>query len=243
MAGVGSRAMKRIRNRGNRMLVNSPMISLPPELVTEVLARVASSSATDLFTAKLSCKVFSQIAEESYVYKRVSLDKFPVVAWHHRRQIAAFFNKCKCSKNPEALYRQGVVDFFGGEELNSAIECLKEAMESGHEGASYAMAIILIFFGGDMKQKGITYLKGMKKSRNLEGRIGYCRESLRRIIRRIWVKNPLVLNERPKCCTMQHEKHKGWTRYQFDRDDNTCEACKCDEEIAYICDALPQIII
>ena len=53
MAGVGSRAMKRIRNRGNRMLVNSPMISLPPELVTEVLARVASSSATDLFTAKL----------------------------------------------------------------------------------------------------------------------------------------------------------------------------------------------
>lgn len=142
MAGVGSKAMKRIRNRGNRMLVNSPMISLPPELVTEVLARVASSSATDLFTAKLrhvqienfqfknlaifflsfffvmlniyifivfSCKVFSQIAEESYVYKRVSLDKFPVVAWHHRRQIAAFFNKCKCSKNPEALYRQGVV--------------------------------------------------------------------------------------------------------------------------------------
>lgn len=116
-------------------------------------------------------------------------------------------------------------------------------MESGHEAASYAMAIILIFFGGDMKQKGITYLKGMKKSRNLEGRIGYCRESLRRIIRRIWVKNPLVLNERPKCCTMQHKKAKGWTRYQFDRDDNTCEACKCDEEIAYICDALPQINI
>ena len=118
------------------------ILSLPTEVLSEVLARVASSSSTDLFRAKLwfvlllmiqigrgvflfdmcfsfefngsfllfcSCKLFYEVSDADNIYHRVSLDKFEIVPWSKNDQVSRFLKKCRESKNPEALYRKGVV--------------------------------------------------------------------------------------------------------------------------------------
>nr|XP_027060848.1 putative F-box protein At1g67623 [Coffea arabica] len=125
------------------------ILSLPTEVLSEVLARVASSSSADLFRAKLCCKLFNEVSEAKNIYQRVSLDRFEIVPWPKNHKVSRFLKKCRQSKNPEALYRKGVVDFFSDKHEDSALENLEEAANSGHADAAYALGIIYIFVGGD----------------------------------------------------------------------------------------------
>ncbi|XP_027164823.1 putative F-box protein At1g67623 [Coffea eugenioides] len=218
------------------------ILSLPTEVLSEVLARVASCSSTDLFRAKLCCKLFYEVSEADNIYHRVSMDKFEIVPWSKNDQVSRFLKKCRESKNPEALYRKGVVDYFTDKHEDSALECLEEAAISGHADAAYALEIIYIFLGGDeLKRKGMRLLSGLKKSRILYAKQFHPRHNLRALLRMIWVKNPLFLKPTPICCAMTHErKTSSWPMDADDvEEESTCEACACDEEIGAICAALP----
>nr|XP_027126133.1 putative F-box protein At1g67623 [Coffea arabica] len=218
------------------------ILSFPTEVLSEVLARVASCSSTDLFRAKLCCKLFYEVSEADNIYHRVSMDKFEIVPWSKNDQVSRFLKKCRESKNPEALYRKGVVDYFTDKHEDSALECLEEAANSGHADAAYALGIIYIFLGGDeLKRKGMRLLSGLKKSRILKAKQFHPRHNLRALLRMIWVKNPLFLNPTPICCAMTHErKTSSWPMDADDvEEESTCEACACDEEIGAISAALP----
>ncbi|CAK9181536.1 unnamed protein product [Ilex paraguariensis] len=245
MGRSNSKTLKiRRRNNGKKNHMVPSIDSIPKELVSEVLARVAAFSSTDFLSARLSCKVFNEVGEDNYVFHHVSLDKFPVIPWRASEEASSFLNKCRESGNPEALYRQGVVDYFSYMRLDSALECLKKAASSGHIGALYVLGIILLFHGDEFKQEGIQLLSGMKESKMSKRRVlKDCRENLKAIIRRIWIKNSIVLENRPVCCTMgdQHKKKEGWAS-ETDEEDNYqyCQACTCDREVASICTMLPR---
>ncbi|CAI9091865.1 OLC1v1026967C1 [Oldenlandia corymbosa var. corymbosa] len=218
--------------------MESPLTVLPRELTTEVLGRVASSSIADLYNAKLCCKELFGAAEEEYVHKQITLDKIPIIQWSEDRKISDFLNKCRQSRNPEALFRKGVVDYFGGKDVSDAIRCLQEASKSGHSEASYTMAVIWLFEGGESsKQKGLKMLSGMQKSRIQKRRIKNCRERLESIVVNILVDNASILKQQPTCCVMGHQRKKRrfyWGE-EIDEDDNiACDACTCDEELTAI---------
>ncbi|KAG5589049.1 hypothetical protein H5410_039563 [Solanum commersonii] len=44
--------------------------------------RVASFSFKNLINVKLSCKFFNEVANERYIYQKVTLVDFPIVSWH-----------------------------------------------------------------------------------------------------------------------------------------------------------------
>ncbi|CDP20768.1 unnamed protein product [Coffea canephora] len=214
------------------------ILSLPTEVLSEVLARVASSSSTDLFRAKLCCKLFYEVSDANNIYQRVSLDKFEIVLWQKNHKVSRFLKNCRESKNPEALYRKGVVDFFTDKHEDSALECVEEAANSGHADAAYALGIIYIFVGRDeLKCKGLRLLK---KSRILKGRVKLCSDNLLALLRMIWVKNLVFLNPTSICFAMTHErKTSSWPMDADEVEESTCEDCACDEEIGTICAALP----
>nr|XP_027060863.1 uncharacterized protein LOC113687457 [Coffea arabica] len=203
-------------------LSGTSILSLP----TEVLARVASSSSTDLFRAKLCCKLLNEVSDADIVYQRVSLANIL-----HPQKIGL----------QHVTAALGPVDFFTDKHGDSASECLEEAANSGHADAAYALGIIYIFVGGDeLKRKGMSLLSGMKKSGILKGRVKLCRDNLRALLRMIWVKNPVFANPTPICCAMTHErKTSSWPMDADDVEESTCEGCACDEEIGAICAALP----
>nr|XP_027083720.1 uncharacterized protein LOC113706022 [Coffea arabica] len=242
------------------------ILSLPTEVLSEVLARVASSSSTDLFSAKLCCKLFNEVSDADTIYQRVSLQKFEIVPWHKNDKVSRFLKKCRqCKKFRSGVSERRVplfvsekdqtlnieenasyswskiVDYFSDKHVDSALECLEEAANSGHPDAAYALGIIYIFVGTDeLKRRGIRLLSGLKKSRFLQGGVKLCRDNLRALLRMIWVKNPVFLNPTPICCAMTHErKTSSWPMDADDVEESTCEGCACDEEIGAICAALP----
>ncbi|XP_021909426.1 F-box protein At2g35280-like [Carica papaya] len=87
------------------------ILSLPTELVMEIVARVGASSLRDLFEVKLSCKSLYAIAEDSYVFEKVSVEELPKLQMSRRskEQSSSFYRRCIECGNSEALYREGVV--------------------------------------------------------------------------------------------------------------------------------------
>ncbi|KAL2462701.1 F-box family protein [Forsythia ovata] len=227
----------------NAKRVVSTIRTIPIELASDIMARVASNSLTDIANVKLSNKVLNEIAEDPYVYQNVSLQKFPVVPWNPlSEEENAFLNKCSEFRNPELLYRRGVVDYFSRNQLDSAFKWLKNAASLGHIGALYVICIILLFSDDQFKQRGINILSAMKKSREFRRKLKYCRRNLIKILRMIWVKNSLIINHRPICCAQkdQHARKEGWPSTKSEEEDNmTCDACICDTELAFIFCVLP----
>ncbi|KAH7840378.1 hypothetical protein Vadar_016186 [Vaccinium darrowii] len=235
------RTTRRTRRRSRSK--EAPVDSLPNELLIEVLARVAAHSLTDLFNAKLSCKAFYEASKDSSVFQQISLEELQIVPWRISREAYFFFNKCMESGNPEALYRQGVVDYFSFMRLEYGIEYLQRAANSGHDGAMYTLGIISLFSGDELiKQQGMKTLSGLKNKARASRKLRNCREELKAILRKIWVRNPFRTNplvvgkERPICCTMkgdQHKRRRGWE--SDDDDDIQCDACQCDREVDSLC--------
>ncbi|EOY22887.1 hypothetical protein QQP08_010160 [Theobroma cacao] len=230
----GSPKVKKRRKSKTNLFPN--IFSLPNELMTEVLARVAAYSFHDFFDVKLSCKVFHQIADDKYILQHVSLEKFPVTPWCSTKQ-SFFLEKCKRSGHPEALYREGVVEHFSFARVEEGLNCLNSAAKVGHLGASYVLGVILLCTEEpDQEQDGRRLLKLEKSKKGVRE----SRKKLNDTIRNIWLNN--LLEGKPNCCPMrdQHRRRRGWP--SDNEDDVDCEACGCDLEVIFVCNLLRGIL-
>jgi hypothetical protein len=86
------------------------IISLPNNMLMEVLTKVASSSFVDLFKAKLICKDFCGLAEEDHIFQQVSLEKISLF-WCTKVEVL-FLRRCKECENPYTLFREGIYWYF-----------------------------------------------------------------------------------------------------------------------------------
>ncbi|KAJ7979073.1 F-box protein [Quillaja saponaria] len=118
----------------------APINSLPNELLQQVLARVAATSFSDIYNAKLSCKAFLGAAEDDFIFEHISMDKFPRNSWDPSNKVFSFLKRCLQSGNAEALYRKGMMDYFSDLQIESGRECLKRAAQKGHMEAKYVYA-------------------------------------------------------------------------------------------------------
>ncbi|KAK6793527.1 hypothetical protein RDI58_006980 [Solanum bulbocastanum] len=118
---------------------------------------------------------------------------------------------CRALGNLEALYRKGVYDFFNRSDSNG-LGMLSQAADGGHIGASYVVAIISIFNGGESMREGLMFITNMTPLK-----LRRCREMLRYTLFGR-VPQPHLLGERPICCTVQSPQFR-------------CELCRCDLEI------------
>lgn len=137
------------------------------------------------------------------------------------------------------------MDFFKDDMPELALKILKRSAKGGHIGAFYVIGIIMVFMGGEFKQKGVTLIGNLKKTKTLRKITRECRNKLIEILTHIWVKNPLVLEGRPTRCTIQHHRIRknGWPLDSDDEDEDMnvyCYACSCDAEIDHIISVLPK---
>ncbi|WJZ81565.1 hypothetical protein VitviT2T_001403 [Vitis vinifera] len=224
---------------------------LPSDLLIEVLTRVATSSFTDLFNAKLSCRNFLEASDDKFIMKNISIEKFPAIPWWQvKDEVSSFLKACKESGNPEALYRQGMMEFFSWKKVESGEEYLKRALEMEHMEASYVYGIILLCKGGESnEEQGMKLLNAVKKSRKL----GECRKKTKAFILSMWIRNPIVkcqelVNHHAKTCGRRNNGgiggKRGWWQWIDDREDNEdkdveevnyCEGCMWEDEVSLFC--------
>ncbi|MFS7934190.1 putative F-box protein [Helianthus anomalus] len=190
--------------------------SLPRDLLVDVLGRVASSSFTDLFNAKLSlsmltnlflllhsCKDFLESTTNDYISQRISIEKFSITNWFTRnKRVIAFLSQCFNKGNPESLFRKGMIDYFTSVNVESGLLYLKRAVEKGHLEATYVYGMIL-FSSGD--QQGLKLLNSMNCSRSRRWNARGCRDKIDSIFKQIWINNPVTLAKvNTKCRERNH---------------------------------------
>ncbi|XP_016695575.1 putative F-box protein At1g67623 isoform X1 [Gossypium hirsutum] len=222
---------KRVRKSKTNSFTTS-IFSLPNELlITEVLARVAATSVCDFFNLILSSKAFHQTANDNYILGHVSLDKVPVIPWRLPKQ-AFFLEKCKETGHPEALYREGVVQYFSFAKEGEGLNCLNSAAKVGHVGAAYVLGVILLCIEeGGKGRRLLNYVKSKKG-------IGESRKKFKDVINRLWLNN--FLEPKPNACPMQaqHRRKQRWPSDDDDDNDVSCEACGCHLQVIFVCNLL-----
>ncbi|PSS26937.1 F-box protein [Actinidia chinensis var. chinensis] len=209
---------------------DSAIQSLPFDVLIDVLARVASSSSADLFKSKLCCREFLGAAGEGYVLERASIEKYPVIhQWLKSEKVNSFIHLCAESGNPEAMYRQGMVEYFTMN-MELGLEHLRRAAEKGHGEASYVYGIIRLCRGEDLD------FQLWNASKQSQLKIQECREKVRRVIQSIWINNHIV-RQQPNLCNHERTSQRGRQTWEgrMEEDEYTCEACKWDREIDLFC--------
>lgn len=221
------------RKKTNLKKKRNTLESIPGELLMEIVGRVASDSCQDLLNTKLSCKTLNEIGDDESIFRRVSLDKFPVIT--PPKSMASFLHRCYKAGNSEAIYRLGIKHYFE----NKDMEFLWRAANLGNSEAKYMIGIILILLhGGEAKQKGMKIIFDLKKSKISRHGIREIRKKFQSILKSYfrWSnKKSMVEHIRPICCTMhEHVKLMIDTWDGYEDVDSECQACRCDQELIHL---------
>nr|GME12656.1 putative F-box protein At1g67623 [Ipomoea batatas] len=217
--------------------------SLPHNLITDILVRVAAHSFKDFINTKLCCRGWNELGEDRYVLKHLSLHEFK--EWkllapeseEYKRKSSWLVNKCADAGNLEALYRKGLVGYLGGLEPEKGLQWLNNAANAGHGGAEYAAAMISIL-RGDKKgwKKGTRRLKAMMKCKELRKKaIDASRQLMFTHIKagdyRLRTL-PVKRSDRRCCTSCRHEFRLGKIMaVAFKEEGKGCRRCICDAHI------------
>ncbi|CAN0825664.1 Putative F-box protein At1g67623 [Linum grandiflorum] len=171
--------------------------SVPKDILVDVLARVAVRSSTDLVSAKLTCKTLLDASADDYIYRHVAISDFPVIPWKINLPASSFLDRCITSGNPEALFRQGMIDFFSLLQIESGLANLTSAARSGHLESVYVCGIVALCRG--QQEEGMALLRsidGGGGSRWPES-VRYCRNRVKSVRGVMWVRNFMVGEHNP----------------------------------------------
>ncbi|KAL5760102.1 hypothetical protein ACOSQ2_018940 [Xanthoceras sorbifolium] len=229
--------MKRTKPNNNNHKVGVSIKSLPRDLLTDVLARVASRSVVDLFNIELSCKDLFEVGNDDYVLQHACMDSFPLAPWPVSDEASSFLKRCKESGNAEALFRQGMFEYFTLSKMESGLELLKRAAKKEHIEATYVCGIILLLCcsGENERRQALKLLTCLSNSSNKsrrQFRVGDCRKRVKRIVWSLWVhnNNNNSSNIASTCNCWNTQSKRGWE--EDDYGDTCSESCFWDREAA-----------
>ncbi|XP_057432895.1 putative F-box protein At1g67623 [Lotus japonicus] len=239
-----SRLVKMARSKRRRTCYKGPsstsaIKTLSRDMLIEVVAIVASHSFIDLHAIKMCCKDFIDATEDSSIWRKVSLDTFPLILWLSNDKVSSFLNRCKEYGNMESLYREGLLKYFGYPNGKiDGLEILKVVAQKGHKEAKYACGMIsLCSEDEDMRNQGLEHMRSLRKFKCVVG----SRHKVKQLLGSIWKNNGMLKrNQNPLCnskttCKGWRVKTGRWALIDDDDDDDDdiglCEYCRWDHEL------------
>lgn len=129
------------------------MENLSNDVLLYIIVILASTSVQDLFNIMLVCKYLKSVAEDTFVYKNVSLNKVSLVPWETSERKERFLNRVCLSLNTKYHFRIGCQEIFCPiPNILAATKHLTIATSQGHCAATYALALLMVF-----KEDGSTF--------------------------------------------------------------------------------------
>ncbi|MED6212935.1 hypothetical protein PIB30_088262 [Stylosanthes scabra] len=165
--------MLKKKNRSCSSSTITTIQSLPKDLLVEIVASVASHSSDDLFNVKKSCKDLLDAEKDYYVYRRISLDKFPFIPWRRSpttEKLSLFLKYCKENQNTESLYREGLQEFLGNNgNMEEGLRNLDMVAKKGPKEVKYVYGMILLCSSSMEDEKsvelGLGHLRFLRESK------------------------------------------------------------------------------
>ncbi|XP_057452040.1 putative F-box protein At1g67623 [Lotus japonicus] len=242
---IYSRLVKRARRKIQHARYKGPYSSttikdLPRDLIVKVVATVASQSFIDIHAVKMCCKDFLDATEDSYVWRRVSLDMFPLIQWLPNDKVLSFLKRCKECGNLESLYREGLQNYFNypNGNVDGGLGDLKVTAQKGHKEAKYVCGMIsLCSQDNELRKQGFEHMRFLMKSKCVIG----SRNKVKQLLGSMWKSNGMLKrNQSPLCnskstCKGWRVKIGRWVLVDDDDDDDgetsSCEYCRWDHEL------------
>ncbi|CAN1768403.1 Putative F-box protein At1g67623 [Linum perenne] len=232
--------------------------TVPKDILIDVLARVAIQSSSDLVSVKLTCKALLDASSDDYIYRNVAISQFPIIPWKINLPALSFLHRCKSSGNPEALFRQGIIDFFSSLQIESGFNNLMLAARSGHLESIYVCGILALC--QKQEEEGMALLLSLEGGGSrLPEIVRHCRNRVKSVRGIIWVRNFMVRELNPgrrnNCgcggnglglaalaTPPSAASEEGWTTREDEELEfyaaNRCRSCFWDHEAASFCNML-----
>ncbi|MED6110367.1 hypothetical protein PIB30_042156 [Stylosanthes scabra] len=244
-----SKNMLKKKNRSSSSLTITTIKSLPKDLLVEIVASVASHSSIDFHNAKKSCKDLLDAGEDNYVYRRISLDRFPFIQWRRSPttdKLLLFLKRCKENQNAESLYREGLRECLGNGNMKEGLKSLDMAAKEGHKEAKYVYGMMLLCSSLCEDEKsvelGLGHLRFLKESKCLVR----TRDKVKELVRQMWTNHGMFSRENRKLrlcpfkntCKGWKLKEGVWTLCDDEDDDDivinsSCEYCRWENELKF----------
>ncbi|CAJ1941018.1 unnamed protein product [Sphenostylis stenocarpa] len=210
----------RVKKGRNKKKHVTTITSLPRDLQVEIFAMVASRSVSDHCMVKLCCKEFRHAAEDDYVYRHSSMDRFSLpMPWFTSDHESLFLKRCKESGNPEIAFREGMIQYFTSSKVDLGLELLKKAALEGHLEAKYVYCMLLMCDKDEGERKqGFDLFCSLRAS----SCVTRCRERVKCFVRSMWVNNKVAVRNRKssfcysKTCDMEElmKLSGNWTSFE-----------------------------
>ncbi|XP_019105814.2 putative F-box protein At1g67623 [Beta vulgaris subsp. vulgaris] len=215
--------------------------SLPTEIIIEILSRVGAASAPDLFACRMTCKAINKLSHDGKIYKKVSFEHLYMRSMRNDENKAKFFDLCLEYKNPEALLRYGMVQYFTYVMLDEGLKNIDLAHSKGNVLASYLLGLLLIFNADEeRKKRGVVLLLSVFHKHPID-KVVQLRETLRDMMVSLWLNNTIVResDEFVKCDQEHLHEYDNivdkWDYFAWGPDDlkSLCDAYLCNREAAF----------
>ncbi|KAG6793278.1 hypothetical protein POTOM_002477 [Populus tomentosa] len=153
-------------------------------------------------------------ASEKYIFEHITIEKFPVIPSRISHGASCFSDRCKDNGNPEALFRQGMFEFFSSKKPESGFQHLEKTAKKGHLEAIHTCSIILVCHGGQFKQEGIELLSSLMSYNSRHWANKECRNKIKGILQSICgeTKVKVILDRRAmeEPATVANLLKRGW---------------------------------
>lgn len=217
-----------------------------PELSDDVLifiiTLVATSSLKDLLNLSKTCKVLKKHCLNAEVAHCCALD---ISLTRNMYKVDgnrdSFYQLLESSRNPEYCFRMGILDIcYQISNYDSARNFLEMALQQGHDGAKYTLAILNIFSGNvENHGKGRTSLTELWFQKKLYKCRHMIREAINSdgywVLRRSWPNNlvysKVCVDQFEACKEPQLKKGLWWANSDEDYEFDTCINCRLDLEV------------
>ncbi|GJT58237.1 putative F-box protein [Tanacetum coccineum] len=187
------------------------------------------------------CTDFLEATNDEYIFKYVSMDKFPMCNWvQPSDKVVSFLTRCFEKENAEALFRHGMTEYFKHCNFKSGLEFLKRASEKKHLEATYVYGLFLLSRGDESSSKqGLELLNSLKSSRPGNWNVRDCRDKVGSILSNMFFNKYTGTLQQvyTKCRDMNHDYEFSKRDWDFaTREDlSSCDTCMWYRELAFFC--------
>ncbi|CAI9286017.1 unnamed protein product [Lactuca saligna] len=132
------------------------LTDMPLEVMEKIIVDFGKISAVKAFRMKSVCRFFNEVGKTDEVYKHMELDRLRFRGWSDQKH--AVVNKCIEMRNPNILFRNGLMKLFFLESEHERKTMLEETSALGHLDSTFVLGTMLMAEGRHRKQEALDML-------------------------------------------------------------------------------------
>ncbi|CAI9289375.1 unnamed protein product [Lactuca saligna] len=132
------------------------LTDMPLEVMEKIIVDLGKISALEAFRMKSVCRYFKEAGKTNEVYKHMEADGFRFRGWSDQKH--TIFNKCIEMRNPNILFRNGLMKLFFLEDDHEGKTMLEEASAWGHLDSTFSLGMMVMAKRRHRKQEALDML-------------------------------------------------------------------------------------